>query len=231
MKCSRCGKTIGGRLYEINGAILCEDCASAIGADKMLDGMRNEALRMFGGDIAATMLPLMNEIEFSPSRTQIKCPKCGQTLRDIETDAMLGCIECYNTFNETIMKSLMRSQANTQYKGRKPGQDADFIAKLIDDSTEAVSDVNNEIKNEVQDDSTTASNVANIKADAKPTESISSAKTSTVATTKLDKLLNADLGMLSENDLKEAIKLCVEKENYIAATKFRDELKSREEKQ
>ena len=30
----------------------------------------------------------------------LTCPKCGMTLREFENEGRVGCIECYNTFNE-----------------------------------------------------------------------------------------------------------------------------------
>jgi hypothetical protein len=43
------------------------------------------------------------------------------------------------------------------------------------------------------------------------------------------KLEKADLGMLSDEDLQTAIKLAAENEDYILASKLRDELKGRKE--
>jgi hypothetical protein len=46
---------------------------------------------------------------------------------------------------------------------------------------------------------------------------------------KLEKLAKADLGMLSDEDLESGIKLAAANEDYILASKLRDELKGRKE--
>ena len=51
-------------------------------------------------------------------------------------------------------------------------------------------------------------------------ESVSSAE-------MLEKLAKADLGMLSDEELKNGIKLAAENEDYVLASKLRDELKGR----
>ena len=43
----------------------------------------------------------------------------------------------------------------------------------------------------------------------------------------LEKLAKADLGMLSDEELKNGIKLAAENEDYVLASKLRDELKGR----
>ena len=57
-------------------------------------------------------------------------------------------------------------------------------------------------------------------ANAAESESVNSAE-------MLEKLAKADLGMLSDEELKNGIKLAAENEDYVLASKLRDELKGR----
>lgn len=197
MRCERCGKQIGNNFYKYNNAYLCPDCARETGVADMLSSSMSGAMKRMESDFMGMMPQLLSNLEFSPTRAQIKCPKCGTSLRDFETTGALGCIECYNAFNDQIMRVLMRTQANTDYVGRKPG-----IASNPELANEVADDfVNNGSKSEV---------CAKENAD------------------KLSRYENSDIGMLSDDDLRNAIKLAVEAENYMLAARFRDELKSRE---
>lgn len=199
MNCSRCGKELHNKIFRINMVTYCEDCARELG---LFDNM--DPTKWFNND---TIFPqIFRELEFSPTKSQIICPKCKTSLRDYEKTGMLGCIECYNAFNETIMRNLMRNQANTQYGGRAPGVSADMktpegASRSYDVDHVSVSTTEPEEKVNTQ-----------------------------VSGEKLAKYENSDIGMLSDDDLKEAIKLAVETENYLLAARFRDELKGREDK-
>ena len=203
MRCNRCGKELVNRVYKYNTTILCDDCARELGLPDPL-AMANNAMRLFNEEMIFPQS--FGELEFSPTKSQIKCPKCGTSLRDFEQTGMLGCIECYNTFNESIMRMLMRSQANTRYAGRAPGNLPD--SKKIN----------------ISDDMPIFDTKIDNKTDNGP------AKKDVDVEEKLTKYENSDLGMLSEADLKEAISLAVAKENYMLAARFRDELKGRENK-
>lgn len=203
MRCNRCGKELVNRVYKYNTTILCDDCARELGLPDPL-AMANNAMRLFNEEMIFPQS--FGELEFSPTKSQIKCPKCGTSLRDFEQTGMLGCIECYNTFNESIMRMLMRSQANTRYAGRAPGNLPDPSKINGSDEVAASSEI------PVSETPETSS-----KKQADDEE-------------KLTRYENSDLGMLSDDDLREAIKLAVAKENYMLAARFRDELKGREEK-
>ena len=134
---------------------------------------------------------------------EIKCPKCGTTLKEFESTGTLGCIECYNTFNESIMRLLMRLQATTNYTGRAPGIASETKLSSRDIGLDEIGS-----KTETEHD---------------PSKDVATSES------KLVKFANADIGMLTNEDLNEAIKLAVENEDYLLAAKFRDELRSRED--
>lgn len=198
MKCERCNKQLGNSIYKYNGSVLCPECAQALGVPAMMDN----AFRLMDSDLLGAIPKVFGNLEFSPTRAQIKCPKCGTSLRDFETSGILGCIECYNTFNDQISRFLKKSQTGNEHLGRKPGEAADSSSWK---KFEEVEDYKvEELKSE---------------AEAEVNKNVD----------KLQKYENSDLGMLSDEDLKDAIRLAVEAEDYIQAARFRDELKGRED--
>ena len=99
MRCARCGVELTNKIIKINDVPYCENCARIMGYGKFLrspEEMLGSAFSPFD-EIASTIMQ-MNELDFGNSA--LSCPKCGMTLRDFEKRGRLGCIECYNTFNE-----------------------------------------------------------------------------------------------------------------------------------
>lgn len=207
MRCEKCGKILDKQILNYNGRFFCPDCAREMGMPDVAS-LASSAFRFFDNELNP-FAPLMREqLEFSPTRSQIKCPKCGTTLKEFESTGNLGCIECYNTFNESVMRMLMRLQANTHYRGRTPG----IASEPIEDDREMrevdVADIGSKTENEEEP----AVQEKELVADEN----------------KLLKYANADIGMLTNDDLNEAIKLAVASEDYLLAAKFRDELRGRE---
>ncbi len=207
MRCERCGKIVDKSYTNYNGRFFCPECAKELGLPDAAT-LASSAFR-FLDDGLTSFFPLMREqLEFSPTRSQIKCPKCGTTLKEFEATGNLGCIECYNTFNESVMRLLMRLQADNHYRGRSPG----IASEPMEDSKE-----------------TKEIDAAEIGSNSESKEpEVSPAKEIAADENKLLKYSNADIGMLTNEDLNEAIKLAVAHEDYLLAAKFRDELRSRE---
>lgn len=197
MKCERCGKQLGNNIYKYNGMVLCPECAQVLGVPDLMNG----AFKFLDSDIMSAIPKVFGNLDFSPSRTQIKCAKCGTSLRDFETNGILGCIECYNTFSDQISRFVMKSQSGNEHVGRKPSEVADSSSWKKFEEVEDYKDeeLNSEAKAE-------ADKIVD----------------------KLQKYEHCDLGMLSDEELKEAIKIAVEAEDYLQAARFRDELKGRE---
>ena len=139
------------------------------------------------------------------------------TLRDFEKKGRLGCIECYNTFNDYIVKEMFKQQGESTYGGRMPGQAAELsnIAKEApSDSVKDEPSAKEPVKEERKEPEKSAG------PEAAPEKKKDSGEL-------LAKLAKADLGMLSDEELAEGIKLAAENEDYILASKLRDELKGR----
>ena len=127
MRCERCGKELTNRIIKINGVTYCENCARLMGYDRFLrdpsDLMGNPFAPL---DQIASSLMQMSELDFGNST--LTCPKCGMTLREFENEGRVGCIECYNTFNDNIVREMFKQQGNSEYAGRLPAQSADTDA-------------------------------------------------------------------------------------------------------
>ena len=220
MRCERCGKELTNRIIKINGVTFCEDCARLMGYDRFLrdpsDIMGNPFAPL---DQIASSLMQMSELDFGNST--LTCPKCGMTLREFENEGRVGCIECYNTFNDNIVREMFKQQGNSEYAGRLPGQEADTdiktsevsrIKKIPRPRIEAV-------KSEAPEDKGPA-----------PEEKVQDKEIKTgKGGLTVDQLKKADLGMLSDDDLAEGIKVAADAEEYKLASRLRDELKGRKE--
>ena len=215
MRCERCGKELTNRIIKINGVTYCENCARLMGYDRFLKGPADFLGNPFSQlDEIASSLMQMNELDFGNST--LTCPKCGMTLREFETEGRVGCIECYNTFNDNIVREMFKQQGNSEYAGRLPAQSADTDAETSDvpqakKKTAAPKSIEMEISDKAEEP------VKETKAPA--------AKGGLT----LDQLMKADLGMLSDEDLEKGIKVAAEAEEYKLASKLRDELKGRKD--
>ena len=107
MRCERCGVELTNKIIKINDVPYCENCARIMGYGKFLrspEEVLGSAFSPF--DEIASSIMQMNELDFGNSA--LSCPKCGMTLRDFERKGRLGCIECYNTFNDYIVKEMFK---------------------------------------------------------------------------------------------------------------------------
>ena len=126
MKCSRCGAQIGNSFVKVNGMLLCDNCARSLKIDEVFRRQTDIFNQAFP---SLDVFSLGSELDFS--NTKIRCPRCGTSLRDIEQGGQLGCIECYNTFNESILKNILKLQGSSEYMGRKPGDRVDVELSLL----------------------------------------------------------------------------------------------------
>ena len=217
MVCGRCGSPIGNRVIRYNGVVLCENCARELGVDEAIRSQSTlfgQAFPMFE-EMANSILGTEGTLEFA--NTKIRCPRCKMTLREFETSGQAGCIECFNTFNETILKNLLKRQGSSEYKGRKPGEVISFEV----DASEIAPAETSESSDVTIDSGKEAVNTA------APEKKEESSK----ASEKLD--LNSfnceSLDSFSDKELETGMKMAAAAENYPLAMRLRDELKKRKE--
>ena len=198
MQCDRCGGQIGNKITRINGVTLCEKCARNYGVDMSFGNNVGRDFSFFS-ELTNAIMATGTDLEFTSSK--ISCPRCGTRLREFEVNNKVGCIECYNFFNDSIVKTMLRLQGSTEYKGRKPGEESGI--EVVSEEKPVEEPKITEVKTEPS------------KEEVKDKKSL------------YEKLLKADLGMVSDEDLEEAMKQSVANEDYKFAAKLRDELKSR----
>ncbi|MCR4688185.1 MAG: hypothetical protein K5745_01390 [Saccharofermentans sp.] len=202
MRCERCGAELTNKIIKVNGVYYCENCARELGLDKYLSAPTDLLANAFSplDEIAGGFMK-MADLDFGNSR--ITCPKCGMSMREFENKGRVGCIECYNTFKEYLIKEMKRQQGEVEYEGRKPG-------------------MSNGIKTEAED----------IREEAKELPKAPEAQETTPAKDdnieeKIAKLEKADLGMLTDEELEEGMKLATQREDFALAIRLRDELNGR----
>lgn len=215
MKCARCGAEVTNKIIKINGVIYCENCVKELGYDRFLKNPEELLGAAFSPlDEIASSFAKMAELDFGNSA--LTCPKCGMSLREFENKGMVGCIECYNTFGDYVTKEMFRQQGADEYAGRAPGQSLIAEGSFAEDP-----DMTEEKKDTAKPDAKEGE-VKQEKTEDKPAESADDEK-------KLEKLSKADIGMLTDEELTEGIKLATRLENYQLAIRFRDELKGRKD--
>ncbi len=223
MRCERCGKELTNRIIKINGITYCENCARMMGYDRFLrdpsDIMGNPFAPL---DQIASSLMQMSELDFGNST--LTCPKCGMTLREFENEGRVGCIECYNTFNDNIIREMFKQQGNSEYAGRLPAQSAE-----TDVTTEDVPQIKKSAKTEKAVVETGVQEKAADKKDIGSETENPEEKEPVKGKLSLDQLMKADLGMLSDEELEAGIKVAADAEEYRLASRLRDELKGRKD--
>lgn len=228
MRCERCGKELTNRIIKINGVTYCENCARLMGYDRFLKDPSDLLGNPFSPlDEIASSLMQMSELDFGNST--LTCPKCGMTLREFENEGRVGCIECYNTFNDYIVRDMFKQQGNSEYAGRIPAQSADTDAK-----SEAVPAAPKRPKQKIEAGTAAkktkpASEAEKAPEAAAPEKNESAEKKTGKHELTLDQLMKADLGMLSDEELENGIKVAADAEEYRLASRLRDELKGRKD--
>ena len=210
MRCERCGALIGNSYVRFNGTLLCDNCARDLKIYEIFR-MQNSMLEQSFPSLSEipSVFSLGSELDFANAK--IRCPRCGMTLKDIDSSGQLGCIECYNTFNETILKNILKRQGSSEYLGRKPGKAA-----------ETTSNVTEPVSGQIPD-----APAAKAAGEEKPQKVQPDAAQDDKAI--LDRLRKADLGTVPDDVLEDGMKRAAAAEDYDLAARLRDELKSRKE--
>ena len=197
------------KIIKINGVVYCEDCIKELGYDRYLQNPEEILGAAFAPlDEIASSFVKMAELDFGNSA--LTCPKCGMSLREFENKDEVGCIECYNTFGDFVIKEMFRQQGADEYAGRAPGQGLITEGGLTENVSEEPKEAPAEEPKEEPE-------VKEEKSDAANDEKM------------IEKLSKADLGMLTDEELNDGIKLATRLENYQLAIRLRDELKGRKE--
>ena len=146
MICDKCKQNVATfhSTVNINGTItethLCENCAKE---NKLFSF--NEFLT-----------PNFNSCNMFDSYNEPTCESCGYSLSDFRETGMLGCSNCYNTFNDIIMYNLKKMQPSLVHVGKKLNEEKDLsetdrqIKKLEIELKTAVNEENYELASEIK---------------------------------------------------------------------------------
>ena len=119
MLCQNCGKyeatthvkrIINGEATENH---LCNDCAKALGYGDSFSGFGNIFSDFFGSFFNGPDLGAL-------SAHTLRCEKCGSTFSDIVESGKVGCSDCYKTFYDKLLPSLVRLHGKTKHEGKTP---------------------------------------------------------------------------------------------------------------
>lgn len=116
---------------------LCEECAAKLGAGSEW---------ALGNILAGLLGYLPKEQEPSQQEQTIKrCPGCGWTLEQIQNTGLVGCAQCYDTFENELGQVIKHVQGKDRHVGASPagtpetqGQGADQLEALRVQMAQAV---------------------------------------------------------------------------------------------
>ena len=152
MLCNNCGKKEATVRYEenINGEKrklnLCTECSEKLGIFKN-NFMDNMFLSFFDEPVVLGIDKVKEKI----------CPKCGYSFSDYKNTGLLGCSECYNTFESKLEPVIHKMHGKSYHiksdiKKTKPKSKVD---KLKEELENAIKDENYEkaaiIRDEIRD--------------------------------------------------------------------------------
>lgn len=147
MKCDKCGKNIANTHIQsvINGRVtnlnLCSACAAIKG------------ISAFGGNLFSE--PNATETATSFEKT---CSGCGTKLSHIVESGLIGCPDCYKTFNKELSGAIRRLHGRTNYRGKIPQTSAprldssSIVSKLREEMSKAIEVENFERAAELRDE-------------------------------------------------------------------------------
>lgn len=123
MKCEYCGEKNANVKYTqiVNGVkkemSLCSECADKLGITQEMNfnmGMNFPSLLgSFLEDYDNSLLPGFTKTK------QLTCENCGMTYEDFINHGMLGCINCYDVFEDRMDSLLKNIQSANRHIGRR----------------------------------------------------------------------------------------------------------------
>lgn len=98
---------------------VCEHCAKSMEGMSLLPDMNFSSNFSFQ-NLLSGFLDYMNTSTQSNLPSQVVCDNCGTTYREFKNSGLLGCSNCYNVFNNTVLPILKRVQPSTEHNGKIP---------------------------------------------------------------------------------------------------------------
>lgn len=106
---------------------VCEHCAKSLEGINLLSDMNFSSNFSFQ-NLLSGFLDYMNTTTQSSLPSEVVCSTCGTNYREFKNSGLLGCCDCYKTFNDTILPILKRVQPRTEHHGKIPVKGGKEIA-------------------------------------------------------------------------------------------------------
>ena len=152
MLCENCGKNEANVRYteNINGNVrelhLCEECSKKLGIGEMSFNMPIDFSDFLSGFMDGFMEP-----EFMPMINGIrstKCKTCGTVFDDVLNTGILGCGDCFATFEDKLDPIIKKIQGANRHVGRLAKEiDNKKNGKKESENKEKIKEKNTDIKN------------------------------------------------------------------------------------
>ncbi len=139
MKCQKCNEkfatilirqTLNGVDYEYS---VCEDCAKNLGLWNTINF--NIDFPAGGNLFMPVIFPKLSAANLGGAyntndntgikKEQLKCEKCNITIDDIRKTGRVGCSNCYDVFEKSLVEVFRRVQSGETHRGRKKAQSAE----------------------------------------------------------------------------------------------------------
>lgn len=133
-RCDQCDARATCHQVEILDAVktvrhLCDRHAAeaGLGATVLPAGVPSDLLAVIGQVVAAAGEAVA---KVKPRGPELACPGCGQSLRDFQASRLLGCSECYRTFEGVLAGVVAQAHAGASHHvGKVPAAPAHLAAQ------------------------------------------------------------------------------------------------------
>ncbi|GAA0177973.1 UvrB/UvrC motif-containing protein [Clostridium sediminicola] len=109
-------KIINGNKQELN---ICAVCADKMGELNIVPDM--DIISPFSfQNIVSGLMDYVNTNTLKNKGKDLTCKNCGLTYREFKEKGLLGCSECYNSFNQMLSSVIKGVQGNIEHYGKIP---------------------------------------------------------------------------------------------------------------
>jgi len=125
-------EVVNDKIKKLN---LCEECALSKGIGTQSPFSIGELL---GGLTPPTP-------EQTASDKSVTCPGCGMSLNEFKESGRLGCFQCYDVFNKSVMPLLRNIHKSTKHIGKMPSSAQESVGDV-----EKIRDLENRLQEAVK---------------------------------------------------------------------------------
>ncbi|QGU96523.1 excinuclease [Clostridium bovifaecis] len=111
-------KIVNGVKKEAN---LCSECAGKSEEFNLVSDMDMMAPFSFP-NVLSGLMDYVNKSSINTKATELKCGNCGTTYREFKERGLLGCSQCYESFNPTMLSVIKGVQGNVEHIGKVPNK-------------------------------------------------------------------------------------------------------------